>query len=140
MAITDNGGFKKEQTDYMRRKTAFQAGVVEDVDKVSRQTMLTIKRIMPKRDGRAAATWGVFTPEYIIRFNPNNLPMPDEAIWRVIEKGMTIRQGARLRPYNYIEDLNAGSSAQAPALFLDVAEEQAADDLLYATLKRTGLL
>ena len=47
---------------------------------------------------------------------------PGDAVWEEKDNGLTIVQGSNVP---YIEDLNAGHSKQAPAGFLDRAEEHA---------------
>lgn len=152
MSVTDNGGFQKEQTEYMKRKAAFQQLIVKDVEDVSVAIMWRIKRIMPVDTGRARATWGIFTAELLVKSSiatngkgkvigmGENPPNPNESVWKVYDKGMRIKQGANLKPHNYIEELNAGSSTQAPALFLDVAEQVAADELMKKIYTHTGQL
>jgi hypothetical protein len=137
MRVEINGGFRDEIIITHRYQEAFKRALPEDVEAVSRETVRKIKSIMPVDTGRARATWGIFTPQHIVYFTPRNLPMPDESIWEVSGDGLSITQGADLRDYNYIDELNAGSSKQAPAMFLDVAAEQAGDELAKRIDRRT---
>lgn len=133
MRIEINGdGLRAELALTHKYQTAFKNAVPADVDKVSRSTMLKVKRLMPVDTGRARATWGIFTPELVVRISTKNPINANDAVWEVKDDGLTITQGADLRPYNYIDELNAGSSKQAPSMFLDVVAEQAADDLVKA--------
>ena len=133
MRIEINGdGLRTELMLTHKYQAAFQKAVPADVDKVSRQTMWKVKRVMPVDTGRARATWGIFSPELVVYVSTKNPLNANDAIWEVEDGGLTIKQGADLRPYNYIDELNAGSSKQAPSMFLDVIAEQAADDLVKA--------
>lgn len=75
---------------------------------------------MPVDTGRARASWGHFTPGDV-RNNPD--ANAGDAIWDDLKDGgMTITQGTNVE---YVEGLNAGHSQQAPAGFLDAAEDAA---------------
>ena len=72
---------------------------------------LSIKKKMPVDTGFAQWRWG----------EPND----PAGVW--IEKEdteLSIEQGGALEPYEYIERLNAGSSKQAPAGFLDAEADR----------------
>ena len=75
---------------------------------------------MPRDTGRAAASWGHWTPG-LLRVHAKDAG-PGDAVWEEKDNGLTIVQGSNVP---YIEDLNAGHSKQAPAGFLDRAEEHA---------------
>lgn len=96
------------------------------VKKISKATMKNIQATMPVDTGRARASWGIFTPRMLAYISTKNPSNPDDAIWIVEDDGLTITQGTRVP---YVGYLNEGSSKQAPALFIDVAAEQAADAL-----------
>lgn len=68
-----------------------------------------VKEWMPIDTGAARARWGS--------------QVGTAGIWRILDNGNTIEQGASLEPYEYIERLNEGWSRQAPAGFLDTAAQ-----------------
>jgi len=73
---------------------------------------------MPRRTGRAAASWGHWTPG-LLRPDAKDAN-PGDAVWEEKDDGLTIVQGSNVP---YIEQLNAGHSKQQAAGFLDRAEE-----------------
>lgn len=79
---------------------------------VSFETERLIKLKMPVRTGRARGSWGHSGPP----------ALPSDSIWREDEPVLAITQGSRLE---YIEQLNRGSSVQAPAGFIDAEEVRA---------------
>lgn len=85
-----------------------------------------IKEDMPVDTGRARASWGVWSPG-LERENPD--AKPSDAVFRVSADGNTITQGTNVP---YVEDLNDGSSTQAPSGFIDRDAEIASDELVIA--------
>ncbi len=86
--------------------------------KVSFACERRIKDAMPVDTGRARASWGHWTSS-----DTNNPEAkPGDAHWDEKERDLMTEQGSNLE---YIEALNAGHSKQAPAGFIDRAEEQA---------------
>lgn len=77
----------------------------EKVRKHSLMVLRNVKIAMPVDTGAARARWGVAEAP--------------GGIWDTRNNGLTIEQGAKLEPYEYIERLNEGSSRQAPAGFID---------------------
>lgn len=77
--------------------------------KHSLTVMRRVKIAMPVDTGAARARWGVAGAP--------------GGVWEVRDNELTIEQGAKLEPYEYIERLNEGSSRQAPAGFIDVVAE-----------------
>lgn len=75
-----------------------------------------IKLKMPVRTGRARSSWGHSFPP----------ALPGEGIWQEDEANLAITQGSRV---GYIQNLNDGSSRQAPAGFIDAAERRAQNRL-----------
>jgi hypothetical protein len=84
-----------------------------------------IKSEMPKDTGRAAASWGHWTPS-LLRSHGAKEAGPTDAVWEENLSELRITQGSNVP---YIEALNAGHSRQAPAGFIDRAEEQAQKEL-----------
>lgn len=97
-------------------------GAREAIEKESYNVQKLIKATMPVDTRRAAATWGHADGRLV---KENEDYDSGEAIWYVEDGGLTITQGLALNPYNYVEDLNAGSSSQAPAGFIDAQAERA---------------
>lgn len=95
----------------------------KSVRKVSLAGERHIKDIMPKDTGRAAASWGHWTPGMI---SNNKDASAADAEWQESDGGLTITQGSNVE---YIGPLNDGHSQQAPAGFLDMAEERAQQEL-----------
>ena len=82
-----------------------------------------VKKLMPKDTGRAAASWGRWTPGDLRAANPD--AGAGDAVWE--EKGdFEITQGSNV---DYVGDLNDGTSQQAPAGFIDRAAEKAQREL-----------
>jgi hypothetical protein len=91
---------------------------------VSLELMGEIKKRMPVDTGRARASWGAFTPEFLRQLGPE--VDPSDAVWIVGQDGFEITQGTRVP---YVANLNEGSSMQAPAGFIDAEATKAADKL-----------
>jgi hypothetical protein len=79
---------------------------------IIRRAAMIVKREvqirMPKKTGRAAASWG-------------NVPAPfpaelGDGVWSVEDDGWTVIQGSNVE---YVPALNEGHSTQAPAGFID---------------------
>lgn len=85
-------------------------GLAEVVLETSNDLRDDIQAQMPVDTGWAQMRWG--EPAY-------------GGIWEESNAGLTIEQGSGIEPYEYIEKLNAGSSKQAPAGFIDVAAARA---------------
>ena len=79
-----------------------------------------VKNDMPVDTGRARASWSHWSPGDI-RKGGSGASAAD-AHYKETDGGLTIEQGSNVE---YIEALNDGSSAQAPAGFIDSAEENA---------------
>ena len=108
-----------------RRYTDQQAKkIVVSCKRRLRETSLAterrVKEEMPVDTGRARASWGHWTPG-MLRAHAKGAE-PGDAVWEEKDNGLTIVQGSNVP---YIENLNAGHSKQAPAGFLDRAEEHA---------------
>lgn len=80
-----------------------------------------VKVAMPVDTGAARARWGVAGAP--------------GGIWLEQDFGMTIVQGAELYPHEYINELNEGSSQQAPAGFIDTIAYKAEQELIDEILK-----
>ncbi len=125
----DLSGLEYEVKQSKKFPRLLKEGLIEVVAAASKRTMGKVKDVMPVDTGFARAIWGMFTPEHIV----NHLKLAQsarlgESIWRVKNGGLTIEQGAAITPRNYIELLNAGTSNQAPMMFLDTiaGQEEAA--------------
>jgi len=108
-----------------RRYTDQQAKkIVVSCKRRLRETSLAterrVKEEMPVDTGRARASWGHWTPGMLRAHAKGG--EPGDAVWEEKDNGLTIVQGSNVP---YIENLNAGHSKQAPAGFLDRAEEHA---------------
>jgi hypothetical protein len=88
-----------------------------------------IKQDMPVDQGRARASWGEWTPADLTTADSG--ASEADAHYEEQDGGTTISQGSNVE---YIQELNDGSSTQAPAGFID-ARFRAAHDLL---LKNVG--
>lgn len=85
-----------------------------------------IKSEMPVDTGRARASWGHWTPEDVNRVAIGAMWGPSDALWNESTDGLSIEQGSNVE---YIGALNDGHSVQAPAGFIDLAEEAAVREL-----------
>lgn len=115
--------FQVERQRVGRWLLGMRNGVRERVKVVSFKVEARVKREMPVDTGRARASWGHFTPGDLVG---NDEAGPGDAVWREEDGGLTLIQGTNVE---YVEGLNEGNSAQAPAGFIDTAEEWAADEL-----------
>jgi len=113
VTITDN--FEAEVTHALQLDEELEQAIWNDVRDVSVKAKEGVKRKMPVDTGAARARWG--TPE-----QPGG-------VWNEDRDNLTIEHGAALDPFEYISRLNEGYSTQAPAGFIDVEVEKAADDL-----------
>lgn len=117
-----------KQSKHFRR--LLKEALIEAVEISAIRVMGKVKDAMPVDTGNARAHWGVFTPEHIVNAHKiyyQNLYT--EPIWKVMRGGLTIVQGERMTPHNYINDLNDGHSQKAPPMFLDMIAEQEATAL-----------
>ena len=108
-----------EQKASAQRIPKMVRGIKDAVRKVSFAVERTVKQAMPVDTGRARASWGHWTPA-LLR-NQAGGDAAGAAVWEVKDDGFTIEQGSNLE---YIDALNDGHSSQAPAGFLDMAEER----------------
>jgi len=126
----DLSGITAEAKRSRSFKRLTKEALIESVEAVSITTRDKVKSVMPVDTGFAKALWGIMTPEHIV--DHLKLARSDrlgESIWKVTNGGLSIEQGAAITPRNYIELLNAGSSSQAPMMFLDVIAGQAETQL-----------
>ncbi len=79
-----------------------------------------IKGDMPVLTGRARSGWGQWTPQDIVAENPE--ANSGDAVYQEDKSQLTIIQGTNVP---YVSYLNAGSSTQAPAGFIDLNVEHA---------------
>lgn len=91
---------------------------------VSLELMGEIKKRMPVDTGRARASWGAFSPEFLRTLNSSI--NPGDAVWIVSNDGLMITQGTNV---GYVAALNEGTSMQAPAGFIDAEATKALDKL-----------
>ena len=88
-----------------------------------------IKKEMPVDTGRARSNWGHWTPAAKFGSIPAN---DNDSVWEEADGGLTIAQGTNLE---YVQNLNEGSSSQAPRGFIDKAADAAQRALLRAVSK-----
>lgn len=127
----DVTGMEAEAKQSKQFPRLLREGLVELVEDSARRTMGKVKDVMPVDTGFARAIWGMFTPEHVV----NHLKLAQSnrlgaSIWRTSNGGLTHEQGAEIAPHNYINELNDGSSQQAPRMFLDAIAEQEAQALM----------
>ena len=135
----DLSGLQAEVKRSKNFKRLTKEALIESVETVSITTRNKVKEVMPVDTGFARAIWGVFTPEHIV--NHLKIAQSDRlgaSIWNIKNGGLTIEQGAAITPKNYIEDLNSGTSRQAPAMFLDVIAGQAESQLANLAARAVG--
>lgn len=96
---------------------------------------------MPRDSLRASQAWGVQpapTRRYISRTGKVNPGSSADGIFRFEDDGLTHEQGTTVP---YVEELNAGSSMQAPAGFIDAEADKAILYFAEAWIKRiAGLI
>jgi hypothetical protein len=123
MKISAKSDLKQETAEIQ----ALSVWTVQESRRKVRSVSLTaerrVKDEMPKRTGRAAGSWGHWTPGDISA-NPD--ASSADAVWEVSDNGFTITQGSNVE---YVEALNDGHSRQAPAGFIDAAEAQSQREL-----------
>ncbi len=93
---------------------------------VSLRVIGRVKMQMPVDTGAARARWGIEGAA--------------GGIWEETDEGMTITQGADLEPHEYINELNEGSSQQAPVGFIDAIAFKAEQELIQELLSDYDVL
>lgn len=91
-------------------------------------SLIGVKRIkmdMPVDTGRARASWGVWTPGDAKADDTD--AKESDAVFSVSGDGLTVIQGTNVP---YVEELEKGSSQQAPAGFIEAAANAMADALM----------
>lgn len=86
-----------------------------------------VKQDMPVDTGRARASWGVWTPGDV--HDDKSGAKEGDAVFQVSGDGQTVTQGTNVP---YVEELEKGSSTQAPAGFIEKASEDMANALMSA--------
>jgi len=117
------------ESQLMRQKRAQLLQQVKQAVKaasfgVERRVKGPIPKGMPRDFGRAAASWGHWSPGDIRPGGPQ--ASSRDAVWEEKDNGLSITQGSNL---DYVAGLNAGNSRQSPAGFLDAAEEAGQNEL-----------
>lgn len=112
----DTAGFDLEAQFAQAMSPKLRVRIWKRVRVVSFDAERMIKIKMPVDTGRARASWGHSTA-------PADA---GEGIWEEQQAALSLTQGSRVP---YIEQLNQGSSKQAPAGFID-AEERRAEQAL----------
>jgi hypothetical protein len=118
MRFTLRGRLDDEKEFALSRRLAALRMAREAVRKVSLAVERKVKDAMPVDTGRARASWGHWFPGALRRGVKE--ASPADAIWETEDQGLTQVQGSNVP---YIEDLNMGTSQQAPAGFIDAAAE-----------------
>ncbi len=116
MVTLDSSDLKKLAADAAKLPKATRAQATRATREASLAVEKRIKIEMPVDSGRARSSWGHWSAEMV---KPNHDASPADAVWREEDDGLTIVQGSNVP---YIEALNNGHSAQAPAGFLDTAQ------------------
>ncbi|MFA6044751.1 MAG: HK97 gp10 family phage protein [Phycisphaerales bacterium] len=112
--------FKDDAREERRAARLFIRAVKADLRAVSFAAERRIKDAMPVDTGRARASWGHWTPGDLRSLETG--ASSADAAWEETDEGLTIEQGSNVE---YIGALNDGHSLQAPAGFIDAAEEAA---------------
>lgn len=111
-----------------RRASVINRGAMFDsILNQSMEARRQIKIRMPVDFGDARGRWG--TPGYTMA-NPDHRGRSGAGIWVANRTRLEVKQGAAFTPFEYIEVLNAGSSRQAPAGFLDAEGERTATRIM----------
>jgi hypothetical protein len=118
-------GLAHEKADILARRVRILAAARRSVREASFAVEKRVKGDMPVRWGRARTSWGHWTPGDLVDAKKANAS-PSDAIWKEDPDGLSITQGSNVP---YIDRLNEGHSRQAPAGFLDAAEEKGMDVL-----------
>lgn len=113
--VTVSDNFEAEISHAAQLPDEIEAAVWVDVRAASLTAKSNIQRAMPVDTGDARARWGEAGHR--------------GGIWEEDRDQLSVTQGAGLEPYEYIKRLNEGSSTQAPAGFIDVEVEKAADEV-----------
>jgi hypothetical protein len=111
--------FRELSNEYNRSRTilpVFKERVKVRIKAKSLTVVGRMKQAMPVDTGAARARWGT--------------PGAPGGIWIEQDFGLTIIQGAELDPHEYINELNEGSSQQAPAGFIDTIAYKAEEELI----------
>jgi len=112
VTVEDTFAVEIQHSQVLNRE--FKEAVFGVVLAASVKARANIKAAMPVDTGAARARWGI---------------AGGPGIWIEDRNALAVEQGAALEPYEYIKRLNEGYSHQAPAGFLDVEAERAADEV-----------
>ena len=110
----------QERTITQRKAEALIRSVKRNVRSVSLAVERRVKGEMPVDTGRARASWGHWTPGDADIGRIDNPASPSDSLWKEDDGGLSIEQGTNVE---YVTYLNDGHSSQAPAGFIDRAEE-----------------
>lgn len=108
----DSAGFAREQAFAASIRPRWRRRIWTRIRIVSFEAERYIKLRMPVDTGRARASWG----------HSSAPAAPGEGIWQEDAEALALTQGSRV---GYIEQLNMGSSQQAPAGFIDAEKARA---------------
>jgi hypothetical protein len=113
-------GLRDEMQFVETRRALTAAAVKRKLREVSFAIERRVKQEMPVDTGRARASWGHWTPGDLA--GDARDAGPGDAEWKETAGGLEIEQGSNVE---YVQYLNDGHSSQAPAGFIDRAEEHA---------------
>ena len=138
MRLTITADFRELDTfikNLVAKRPEIKPALFEVVKDVADDLDRRIDAAMPKDTGRAAAGWGKYRPELLAggsvptplghfitrasrRTHQPQVSSAADAVWEEHPEGLYIIEGTRVP---YVQQLNEGSSTQAPAGFIDVA-------------------
>jgi HK97 gp10 family phage protein len=95
------------------------------VKEVALAGVKAVKSEMPVDTGRARASWGIWTPGDIRESSSDQ--KQGDAVFTVSGDGLTVTQGTNV---GYVEQLDKGTSEQAPAGFIDRVAERMGNALM----------
>jgi hypothetical protein len=127
------GDLSEEEKFTLSRKLFVIREAWKAVRKASFAVEKDVKRKMPRDTGRAAASWGNWTPG-LLRM-ANKLASAADAIFKQDKGSFSITQGSNVE---YVGRLNDGHSKQRAAGFIDAAAEkgmEALDDEIDAIMR-----
>ena len=121
----DFGDFRREIQLAAQYNDRFRAFTWKNIRRAAFDLERGVKIAMPVDTGRARSSWGHSRPP----------AYPDDGIWEENQQELEIVQGTTVE---YVQNLNEGSSQQAPAGFIDAESRRVFNELEAMLLDEIG--
>lgn len=114
----DSAEFRRLMADSTRATPEARRSAWRELRRTTLDVVNLVKRMMPVDTGRARASWGLWTAQDLRQ--PNAEASQADVVFEWHEASLESVQGTNVP---YVDRLNEGHSRQAPAGFLDMAQE-----------------